>query len=516
MQWLQILCFSILIISSLCTGVLAIYSYIESRSSSARIFGILLAAVTLYSVGYVFQLTSNTLPAMIFWVKFQYIGISLIPPLWIISIIQYIGMDKWLTKRTIFLYFIIPVLTLFFSFTNFHHLYYHRMTISLDGPFPRFMTFKGLWYWFFIIYLDFSCLIGIGLLLKFSWGKKSLFRRQAVIIVLSIVVPLLAQLIYLTGNSPWYLDLAPFALTFTGIMFGLGVFRYQVLNLAPIARDKIFQSLRDGLLVLDIQDRVVDYNPAMTEILTDIQLGRHMSDVLAAYPVLINQIESRTEYTKLQIPQQDETEYFESRLVPIFNNNARTHSMTVGYVVILKDITDQVLLLDKLQQLVAIDELTQIYNRRSFMERCREEISRLARLKSPVSVIFVDVDHFKEINDTFGHQTGDRTLQIIAQKLRRGLREADILGRIGGEEFAILLPETTGEQAQELAERLRQIVANPICVNERMVKVTISFGVTGVLQAIQGNLDFLFRTADEALYLAKHDGRNCVRVIEMV
>ncbi len=511
MQWLEILCFSILIISGITTGVLAIYGNQKNQSSSARTFSILLAAVTLYTVSFLFQLTSKSVLAMFFWLKFQYIGISLIPPLWIISVVQYIGMDKWLTKRIIGLLFIIPLLTVFFSVTNYHGFYYQSITIGTEGPFTGIETTKGLWFWFFMIYLDFACIMGICLLLKFSSGKKSLFRRQVIIIVLCMIIPWTAQLIYLSGYSPWHLDLTPFALTLTGLMLGLGVFRYQMLNLEPIARDKIFHSLRDGLLVLDIQERVVDYNPALIEILTHIELGRHMSDGLRDYPLLVDQIASRTECTTIQIPQQDELEYYESRLVPILNHNG----VAVGQAIILKDITDQVLLLDKLQQLVAIDELTQVYNRRAFMERCREENNRLARLKRPVSVIFIDVDHFKQINDTFGHPTGDLTLQTIVQKIRRGLREADILGRIGGEEFAVLLPETGKEQALEVAERVRQIIDNPICLNERVVKVTISFGITSIPQAVQGNMDSLFKKADEALYLAKHAGRNCVRVVEM-
>ncbi len=511
MQWLEILCFGILIISSFTTGVFAIYSNSRGQASSIRTFSILLAVVTLYTVSYLFQLTSKTVPAMLFWFKFQLIDISLIPPLWIISVVQYIGMDKWLTKKNIGLLFIIPILTVFFSVTNYHGFYYQSITIGTEGPFTRFETTKGLWFWFFMIYLDFACLMGIGLLLKFSSGKKSLFRRQVIIIVLCMIIPWTAQLVFLSGYSPWHLDLTPFALTLTGLMLGLGVFRYQMLNLEPIARDKIFQSLRDGLLVLDIQDRIVDYNPALTEILTPIELGRHISEGLRDYPLLINQIASRSEYTTLQIPQSDELEYYESRLVPILNHKG----VAVGQAIIFKDITDQVLLLDKLQQLVAIDELTQVYNRRAFMERCRDENNRLARLKRPVSVIFIDVDHFKQINDTLGHPTGDLTLQTIVQKIRSGLRETDILGRIGGEEFAVLLPETRKEQALEIAERVRQIIDKPICLNERVIMVTISFGITSIPQAIQGNVDYLFKKADEALYLAKHAGRNCVRVVEM-
>jgi diguanylate cyclase (GGDEF)-like protein len=515
MQWERIMCFGILITSSLATGVLALYCYNNARThhnSYAKIFGILLAAITLYSFGYTMELASKTLPAMLFWSKIQYLGISMFSPLWIIGVIKYIGKDKWLTWKTEISLFIIPVLTLVFSFTNFQHLYYHSIAIGKAGPFFRFVTVKGLWYWIFVYYLDSSCLVGIFLLLKFSRINEPLFRYQAIILVLGITIPLIGEWIYLIGKSPWYLDLTPFTLTFTAMMIGLGVLRYQVFQLAPIARDKIFQNLRDGLLVLDVQNRIVDFNPAVTEILTALQLGQHVSVALADYPDLLNQITNHLEYAKLQLSKQDGLKYFESRLISIMNDR---HPIIIGKAIILKEITEQTLLLERLQRLVAIDELTQIYNRRSFMERCHEEISRLGRLNQSISVIFVDVDHFKQINDTFGHQTGDLILYEIAQKLRQGLREADILGRIGGEEFAVLLPEAPLELACDIAERLRQIVDNPIRVNERMIIVTASFGVTGANQAFQKDLDSLFAKADEALYQAKHAGRNCVRTIPL-
>ncbi|HBE76927.1 MAG TPA: hypothetical protein DDW65_03980 [Firmicutes bacterium] len=515
MQWERIVCFGILIISSLATGVLALYCYHNARAhhyaSFVKIFAILLAAITLYSFGYMMELASKTLPKMFFWARFQYLGISMIPPLWVMAVIKYIGKDKWLTRKAGILLFIIPILTLVFSFTNFHHLYYHSIAIIKAGPFFRFTTVKGLWYWFFIFYLDCSCLVGIFLLLKFSWINEPLFRYQAITLVLGITIPLIGEWIYLIGKSPWLLDLTPFTISITGIIIWLGVSRYRVFELAPIARDRIFESLRDGLLVMDVKNRIVDFNAAVTDVFTALQLGQHMSVALADYPDLINQITNHFEYAKLQFSKQDELKYFESRLISIMNDQHRI----IGKTIILKDITEQTLLLEKLQRQVAIDELTQIYNRRSFMERCHEEISRLGRLKRSIAVIFVDIDHFKQINDTYGHQTGDLILYVIAQKLRQGLREADILGRIGGEEFAILLPETPLDQACDIAERLRQIIDKPIRVNERMIIVTVSFGITGVTQTVQADLDPLFAKADEALYQAKHAGRNCVRVIPL-
>jgi diguanylate cyclase (GGDEF)-like protein len=157
------------------------------------------------------------------------------------------------------------------------------------------------------------------------------------------------------------------------------------------------------------------------------------------------------------------------------------------------------------------DPLTGLANRRHFMEVADAELARSRRYETPLSMLMIDIDHFKEVNDAHGHRAGDRVLQQLARTCREVLREVDVAGRVGGEEFAILLPETEAEDAYEVAERLRIAVeATEIAREEGVpIRVTVSIGVA----AIDGstNLDTLMSQADDALYDAKHGGRNLVR-----
>jgi diguanylate cyclase (GGDEF)-like protein len=153
-----------------------------------------------------------------------------------------------------------------------------------------------------------------------------------------------------------------------------------------------------------------------------------------------------------------------------------------------------------------IDELTKLYNRRYFIEASLIEIERARRNNRYYSIIILDIDHFKLINDTFGHQGGDIVLQNFAEILNESIRKSDILGRIGGEEFAIFLPETNQEEAFKIAERIRVKVENTkINLNNKKVSITTSLGVytSNVLE-----LDELIKFADENLYKAKNSGRN--------
>ena len=164
----------------------------------------------------------------------------------------------------------------------------------------------------------------------------------------------------------------------------------------------------------------------------------------------------------------------------------------------------------EMQKLAITDALTGLYNRRGFFELGRHEIDRTRRFGHPLSIIFIDVDNFKHINDTFGHHIGDRVLKAVADCLNTNTRDVDILGRYGGDEFAILLPETDLPVAVNVAERLRlQVSGASVTVDGSPVDVSVSIGVSKVMEDING-LEALLKRADAAMYAAKQAGGNCV------
>jgi diguanylate cyclase (GGDEF)-like protein len=165
----------------------------------------------------------------------------------------------------------------------------------------------------------------------------------------------------------------------------------------------------------------------------------------------------------------------------------------------------------EVQKLAITDALTGLYNRRGLFELGRHEMERTRRFGHPLSTIWVDVDNFKNINDTYGHQIGDRVLKAVAECLNKNTREVDILGRYGGDEFAILLPETDLNVAVSVAERLRkQVAGTSMTVDGSPVDVSVSIGVSKVSEAING-LELLFKRADTAMYAAKQAGGNQVK-----
>lgn len=165
--------------------------------------------------------------------------------------------------------------------------------------------------------------------------------------------------------------------------------------------------------------------------------------------------------------------------------------------------------LKKLDELANTCDLSGVPNRRYIMEAVNREFFRAKRYNSMFSIVIADIDHFKKVNDTYGHGVGDKAIIHFSKLLSNSLREADLIGRIGGEEFAILLPNTHEKNALKLADRIRQKISDtPLTLDDkRALTITSSFGVSQ-FNAVDTDESAVFARADEALYRAKESGRN--------
>jgi diguanylate cyclase (GGDEF)-like protein len=179
-----------------------------------------------------------------------------------------------------------------------------------------------------------------------------------------------------------------------------------------------------------------------------------------------------------------------------------------GFVFMSKDRADEVN-----RRLAALDELTGVANRRSIIAALDRDVGRAIRTREPLAVMMVDIDFFKHVNDTHGHLAGDRVLRNVADVIRSRIRAQDIVGRYGGEEFLVVLCDTTAQGAQQLAEQLREAVQASSCAWEgQPLNVTVSVGVFGGRLEPGDSWDLLIHAADNALYQAKQGGRNRVEV----
>ena len=278
--------------------------------------------------------------------------------------------------------------------------------------------------------------------------------------------------------------------------------------------------ISDGVLLLDADLKAQFLNQKMREYwgVTNERIETHPSylELISnaphahAYGVSPDQLEAvfagRVEAARTATPAVRDAHTPDGRHIRVHTSVTANGGRMLTYC----DVTDLIKNAEQLEKLATIDSMTNLYNRRHFMISAQAEWNRFQRYQRPLSLLAIDIDHFKSVNDRYGHAVGDEAMIAVAAACLLGKRASDIVGRLGGEEFAMLLPETDMAQAEIVAERIReQIARHSMTVHKVRFNVTISVGIAAATISMSG-IDALLRCADDALYGAKDAGRNCV------
>jgi diguanylate cyclase (GGDEF)-like protein/PAS domain S-box-containing protein len=289
----------------------------------------------------------------------------------------------------------------------------------------------------------------------------------------------------------------------------------------------VIETATDGVLIVGEGNRVENFNPACEAIFgwkADEIVGRSVSELIGGdirlrragphgFDELVQSLLESGEdrgHVRTVRGRRREGEGF-----PLEVSLSRTVIQNVPvHIAIVRDVTEAVRAHDELFALATKDSLTSLRNRRYFLEGAETEFARARRHGRGFSLLLIDADHFKTVNDTFGHDAGDRVLQNIAEVALDSLRGFDLVGRLGGEEFAVAMPEVDLDTALAVAERLRQQIAERATETDSgSVIVTVSIGVAAI-SVEDSTLNQMLRRADQALYAAKDRGRNQVSVAE--
>jgi diguanylate cyclase (GGDEF)-like protein len=477
----------------------------------AATFAVLVASMAVYTFGYAGEVVQTTTIAARHWLDVEYLALPWAGGLWVLAACRHNGL-----KGHAPLLFLVPFITFAGYYTNFMNLFYTApMEMARRGPFSVMVVHRGPLSTLDNAYLMVCFLAGAWIYLSGLRHASSLFRRQAVVLVLSSLLPFVGYFVYLAGLSPWGLDITPITLGVTCALIYYGIFHCGIFDLAPLARNMIFNSMRDAVLILDTRDRLLDFNPAakaLFPILNKRNLGTEVVPMLAGAPIFAKAIGDAEERTEVAVGDA-ELESYEVRTWPLFTASSNAASRLVGRAVIFADVTAQVRLREELRGRAETDPLTGVANRRRFYHALEVECLRFTRNHLPLSVMMIDLDYFKEVNDQYGHLAGDAVLRIVAQLLLLCLRKTDLLARYGGEEFAVLLPETSIEGAEVIAERIRQTICQkPIVAEGFPIQVSVSVGLASHADEREATPEILLKKADLALYRAKASGRNRVEV----
>jgi diguanylate cyclase (GGDEF)-like protein/PAS domain S-box-containing protein len=527
----------IVIISAVISIVLGVVSMrFHWQNRMVAYFTLLMFVVAGWLIVLIFFYLSRSNDMAAVWHYAGFIGIVLIPPLFLIFTLHYTGREKWLTSLGWVLIFIIPVTSIIVALTNrLHGLLYQNIHFVVGAPLSYIdSVITGPYDYVHLLYSYLVVLFAVVLLLQLAASTFRLYRRQAIMVASGAVLVLLINILdSVIPLEKFNHTLVPIGFLLVGIIFFGTIYRYQLLNVIPIARDMLIESISDAMLVLNAQDWIVDINLAAQKIFrinAASVIGHPIQESLPLWRDLLDldKDQSLTQ-TEIDLDQVAHVRHYHLRISPILDRNNRV----IGRLILLRDITplkqlelelsasnealkaqlEEINRLQKrLQEQIIRDPLTDLFNRRYLDETLQREIASVRREQQPMSVLMIDLDHFKRINDAYGHVNGDIVLIELSKHLVESVRGSDMVYRYGGEEFMILMKNTTTENACQRAEALRASVeAMEFHVDDQLLNLTISIGVA-TYPTHSAELQGVIEAADAALYRAKAGGRNWVVV----
>lgn len=357
---------------------LAIYSFFHRKTHSSIALGLIMTGATCWSLGIALAFIGRNNPEVILWgYRFALIGSAVVPVFWLLLILPYCGYDRFLRKWYIVSLSVIPVVSILLAcLSDLTSVFYFIEPNNSSYYFPYKVSYNS-WFWIHAIYSYIITLFGIVVAVKFSFSTISLYRKQASSFIVAALLPLCAAAPSAFFGSQ--LSYAPFGLVISGISFSLSIFRFKFFDLVPIARDKLIESMNDGMVVLDNDFRIVFYNAVVTTIIGENYekyLGRHVDSISEKLNFNIHRLmvgDIKNSVIKFNT---DKTKYYDVYISDLKNERQQNN----GILILLQDIT---------QRKIAEDALVQTNEE---LRKQNEELDTFARtvahdLKSPLNII---------------------------------------------------------------------------------------------------------------------------------
>ncbi|PYE48822.1 diguanylate cyclase [Paenibacillus barcinonensis] len=507
-----------------------------------------------------FAVTLTDNPGLqLFYVLLAFVAVSLLGSGWLLLTLFITGYAERLSNSRLVLLFVPAVIGAIGVVAN----PWHDFVMPLDGGYID--RAYGPWFWVVMCILVSYFLVSLVIMFRAVFSSKTpvMIKKQVQITLWGIfVLAMFATLdavlnVLLSRWLPIIPGLTSLGIFLSDLFFVYVIKRYNVFDLVSIAHEDVINTIPYGILVLDENEVIVEVNKASKFFvqrhvgdmwnMEEFLAGVHVEDRVEADLFLNEYRMKKNIFSKIEVIMEQEkaARHFIVQSSPILD----AVLIPIGYLLTFQDVSQERFYartmhrqnetlqernqaLDrirqelseanrKLEELVLTDSLTQCYNRRYLTQHLNHEVLTNLQYKTPFSLMLLDIDHFKAINDHYGHVIGDEVLVRTAEAVRGSVRSTDILTRYGGEEFMIYLPHTEHDLAIEIAERVRKAVeSNRMAVNHEIgsVSITMSIGILSIEDFTyedvpedgEGYLIQLFDAVDKALYQAKQKGRNRV------
>ena len=335
-------------------AVLARYTWDRQGTTGASAVTVFLLAVSVWSLGAGLGLIAPGMAGKVFSARLEYTGIVAVPPTWLVFILQYTGLQRWLTRFRIAVLFVVPFATWLLFLTNsLHGLMWRKVALEPSSTVASLVVEYGPWFWVHSAYSYLLMLLGAGLLISMFFRASRIYRIQSAIFLIALVIPLLANATYILRMGPILtVDPTPLGFAISGVLVVWGLFRFQLLDILPIARNAVVEGMSDGVVVVDLQNRVVDLNPVAQKILGYLPVeivGRDASSVSIGGGALLEGEPATKEQREVEVETGGSHRNYELMASELRDGEGKSR----GRLVLLRDVTERKRDEEKLRQWAA-------------------------------------------------------------------------------------------------------------------------------------------------------------------
>jgi len=502
--------YNILIISLIAAffwvvGMLA-FAFTRDKRETAC-FAIFNGALLLYILGYIVELASTNSQQAMVALRIENLGIPLVAPFFCLTAISLFHpkiLRPWMIISSL-AYGAVIFLVVFFN--DKHHLYYSSLETFHNGIFYFTKLGKGPIY---IVQQSVVVLLTVLvyyiMTVRFIHGSSKL-RNRMLLFFIGSVCGVLANFANVFQLIPLGLDATPFATVIGMVLLAVNIRKNKLMEIVPTAFSMAVENMDDALVILDDEWCFVHCNEKAKQLFPDLHKFSGTEDIASVqnWPSeLIRTDEHQVVFSMVDL-MTEEVILNQASIESVCRRNGKK----IGISINIQDITDVTNMVNRLEKLAITDPLTGIFNCRHFKELMEKQLELAKCHDFKIGIIMFDLDHFKRVNDTYGHLAGDLVLCKIVAAVTKQLGYHDIAARYGGEEFVILSGESVEKELFDLAEKLRIAISKEhIEFDGKRISITASFGAVTVLpgQAYENAINAM----DKALYAAKNNGRNQV------
>lgn len=477
-------------------SLLGFLSYKDKEEPSSTYFLYSMIFMAIWTLGTICELSTSNFYWKVFFRDAVQFGMAFVSVSNYWFVVSYTKAVSKMHRTILRIFTVLNAIAMLLLFTDpIHHLLRSRVYLVESGGITDLMVTSTPLGFFFVL-IRFA-LFGFATVLLFVQLAKTFkqMRNQVITIFAGFFIALVLLLSkqYLLQQHGFSMPMAAI-LCIPYLFIGISVFKFDFLSISPLAKDWVINSLEEGVIVLSKEGNVVEANTSANLLLKnfDTESKAALQAIYHSTGDGVHQLKVNTAAGAL---------YYEVAIHFLFTTSGKHR----GAVAVVRNITQQVVQQFELKEKAELDSLTQVLNREA-LEKRYETLK-----KSPMGMLIIDIDKFKKINDTYGHPTGDRVIMRIVQAIKSCTRSGDLVGRLGGDEFCVVLVGCAAEQCIQIANRitqevtLRQDVLSPAPSG---IDISVSIGVCTGLTADDSFYD-AYQWADAMLYKAKKRGGNC-------